>query len=119
MKLQTLKPRIQATSTPRLPVLTASKAIVKRITGRALQALRLRIWTVNPRCAMCGRVTEYGPPSTFDLDHIVAIDNQGTNEDSNLQILCNGVGQCHEIKTAHDLGHTKAIRRKGWGGAKV
>lgn len=66
---------------------------------------------------MCGKVTAY--PSGFDLDHVTALDNGGNNDDSNMQILCNGPAGCHEIKTAHDLGHTKAIKRKGWGGSKV
>ena len=119
MKLQTLKPRIQATSAPRLPVLQVTKAIVKRISGRALQALRLRIWLINPHCAMCGHLTKYDHPSTFDLDHVLALDNGGDNADSNMQILCNGPDECHEIKTAHDLGHVGAIKRKGYAPAKV
>lgn len=73
----------------------------KRITGRALQALRLRIWSANPCCAMCKRITAY--PAGFELDHIVALTNGGTNEDGNLQVLC---FPCHEIKTAADIGYT-------------
>lgn len=75
----------------------------KRITGRALQALRLRIWSANPCCAMCGHITAY--PAGFELDHITALTNGGTNEDSNYQILDHA---CHEVKTAADLGYTPA-----------
>lgn len=80
----------------------------KRISGRALQALRLRIWSANPCCAMCGRLTVmlYDHPDAFELDHITALTNQGTNEDTNLQILCRL--PCHELKTAADLGYTPA-----------
>lgn len=85
---------------------------IKRISGRALQALRLRLWTENPKCAMCGKVTVY--PSGFELDHKVALINGGTNEDSNLEILC--PSPCHELKTDKDLGHTskQQIGLDGW-----
>lgn len=72
---------------------------VKRIRGRALQALRDRLLSANPFCAMCnahGLVT-----LATDLDHIVALANGGCNEDENLQGLCS---ECHELKTLADLG---------------
>jgi 5-methylcytosine-specific restriction endonuclease McrA len=73
---------------------------VERITGRKLQALRLRIWSADPHCAMCGKLTAH--PSGYELDHKIALTNQGTNENSNLQVLCH---DCHEIKTNDDLGY--------------
>lgn len=76
------------------------KEQAKRITGRKLQALRLRIWSADPYCAMCGKLTDY--PGGFELDHRVALTNGGTNEDSNLQVLDHA---CHEIKTAADIGY--------------
>lgn len=89
---------------------------VERIRGRALQTLRLRIWTVNPRCAMCGHVTAF--PGGFDLDHIKALDNGGGNDDTNYQVLCNGPLGCHEKKTATDLGYKFRVRtttgEDGW-----
>lgn len=57
---------------------------------------------------MCGHVTTY--PAGFDLDHRIALDNGGTNDDANLQILCNGPTGCHEKKTAVDLGYTFRVK---------
>jgi len=74
-----------------------------RITGRRLQAARLRIWSRDPHCAMCRKLVEY--PAGFELDHRVPLFKQGTNDDDNLQILCVGVNGCHSKKTASDLGY--------------
>ncbi|MEV8518660.1 HNH endonuclease signature motif containing protein [Dyella marensis] len=74
----------------------------KRITGRALQRRRQRIWTQDPRCAHCGRVTEY--PSGFELDHRVPLHQGGDDVDSNCQVLCAGPDGCHARKTAGDAG---------------
>lgn len=67
----------------------------KRIRGRALQTLRMRLLSASPVCAMC-RVAV-----ATEVDHIVALTNGGGNEDDNLQCLC---AECHEIKTLADLG---------------
>jgi len=84
---------------------------VKRIRGRALQALRDRLLSANPLCAMCksrGLVT-----LATDLDHIVALTNGGGNDDENLQGLC---AECHELKTLADLGRRPRmeIGEDGW-----
>jgi len=79
--------------------------MVQRIRGRALQALRARIFKDNPLCVMCakaGRVTV-----ATELDHIVALVNGGQNEDANLQGLCKA---CHEDKTRTDLGYRQVAR---------
>lgn len=73
-----------------------------RLTGRRLQAARLRIWTACPNCAECGRLTAW--PRGFDLDHKVPLFKGGTNDDANLQVLCNGPDGCHERKTCDDQG---------------
>lgn len=75
-----------------------------RIRGRRLQATRLRIWSCDPRCAMCRKLTEY--PSGFELDHRLALHKGGDNSDENLQVLC---PECHEVKTAQDLGHRHRV----------
>ena len=75
--------------------------VVKRIRGRALQALRHRHLSAHPLCLVCmaqGRVT-----AATELDHIVALCNGGGNTDINYQALCHG---CHQVKTAKDKGHT-------------
>jgi 5-methylcytosine-specific restriction protein A len=85
---------------------------VERIRGRALQRIRQRIWLNDPRCARCRVLTMY--PSGFELDHILALTNGGTNDDSNMQILC--CDGCHEAKTNEDLGYKPKIEtgEDGW-----
>lgn len=78
-----------------------------RIRGRRLQAMRLKKWTENPCCAICGRLTEY--PAGFELDHVVPLFKGGEDNEDNMQILCvayaNGIKTgCHEDKTNKDLG---------------
>ena len=87
----------------------------ERIRGRALQALRLRIYIERQaKCGMCGRIVAF--PNGFDLDHVKALDNGGDNSDENYQLLCNAPGECHDKKTAQDLGYTpkKKIGLDGW-----
>jgi len=79
--------------------------MVERIRGRALQAMRARLFKENPLCVMCakaGRVTV-----ATELDHIVALVNGGQNEDANLQGLCKA---CHDDKTRADLGYLQLAR---------
>jgi 5-methylcytosine-specific restriction protein A len=84
---------------------------VDRLRGRALQAQRKRIWLANPRCARCGLVTAF--PSGFELDHTVALTNDGTNDDDNMQVLHL---HCHEEKTNEDLGYKPRVEigEDGW-----
>ena len=72
-----------------------------RLRGAKGVARRLRIWSANPFCAMCGRLTDY--PFGFNVDHIIPLHKGGKDEDENLQILCSPRG-CHDIKTAKDMG---------------
>ena len=80
---------------------------IKRITGRTLQARRLRIWTANPHCAMCGALVSY--PSGFELDHVQSLDKQGSDTEDNCQVLCIDVDGvkvgCHRIKTQKEMGY--------------
>ena len=75
-----------------------------RLRGSAGVARRLRIWSQDPHCAMCGKLTTYGKgtENPFHIDHIVALDNGGVDEDENLQTLC--ASPCHENKTEIDMG---------------
>lgn len=85
-----------------------------RLRGRKLQERRLRIWSADPCCAKCGRVTRY--PDGFELDHIIPLFKDGEDTDANCQVLCKGVKSCHEKKTADDLGyqHKQTIGADGW-----
>jgi len=73
----------------------------RRITGGTLQKRRLMMWTKDPRCAMCGRLTEY--PHGFELDHIVPLYQGGEDVMENTQILCCGEDGCHKTKTKSDM----------------
>ena len=85
-----------------------------RLRGRKLQAARLRIWSANPHCAMCGKLVRY--PDGFELDHKVAVSKDVDNSDNNLQVLCVEVDQhgnktgCHVDKTAQDCGYRERVR---------
>ncbi len=106
MKLKTLKPRI-AMAGSRLaaaPTLSAT-----RMTGRKLQERRLRVWSANPHCALCGMLTVY--PYGFELDHVVSLHDGGADTDENSQVLCvsrDAHGRkagCHDVKTRQDMGY--------------
>ncbi|MDQ2822049.1 MAG: HNH endonuclease [Pseudomonadota bacterium] len=84
---------------------------VQRLRGRANQEQRKRCWLSSPCCARCGLITAF--PSGFELDHITALINGGTNDDSNMQVLHIA---CHEAKTNEDLGYTPKVATgiDGW-----
>ena len=94
-RLHTVPPRLGSAPARVSPAPTLSG---KRITGRALQARRLRIWSENPYCVDCGALTGY--PGGFELDHIVALVNGGQDVDSNCAVRCLA---CHAVKTAMDM----------------
>ncbi len=78
----------------------AQDSQVKRIRGRALQTLRMRLMSASPICAMCRTAV------ATEVDHIVALTNGGGNEDDNLQCLC---AECHEVKTLEDMGQRPRV----------
>jgi len=95
-------------------------------TRRSMTPLRaLRIFEASGgHCASCKR--KLGPQDDWDVDHVIALENGGTDEDANLQILCEW---CHKPKTADDHGQAAKGKRmaakhqvprrfkksKGWG----
>lgn len=81
------------------------------MTGRRLQARRLRIWSRDPHCVDCKVLTEY--PQGFQLDHDVALVNGGTDTEDNCKVRCL---RCHEKKTRRDLGQNERceIGVDGW-----
>lgn len=82
-----------------------------RLRGRKAQARRLRLWSKDPHCAECNKLTNY--PDGFQADHIVPLFKGGKDEDKNMQVLCL---LCHDKKTSADLGrrHTPRIGEDGW-----
>jgi len=85
----------------------------KRITGTTLQKLREQLFTENPLCVMCqaaGRVR-----LATERDHIIPLSKTKHDEATNegVQGLC---AECHEAKTAKDMGWRKKPRfgADGW-----
>ena len=70
------------------------KRSVPRITGRALQEARRRLFDEEPHCREClrnGRIT----PAT-ERDHIIPLKRGGTDTRENTQALC---AECHRQKS--------------------
>ena len=101
-RIKTLAPRLQGLPNRLSTTLTPSAA---RLTGRKLQARRFKVWTKDPHCACCRRLTVW--PSGFHLDHITALINGGPDIESNCQVLCLA---CHEKKTADDMKEARGLR---------
>lgn len=74
-----------------------------RLRGEAGKRRRLRIWSQDPHCKECGRLTDY--PEGFELDHRVPLSQGGTDTECNLQVLCSGSLGCHAKKTISE-GHS-------------
>jgi len=73
--------------------------MIKRLAGRALQRMRARVRREQPLCPDC---VEEGKPGPWDeLDHIVSLEDGGTNDRDNLVGLCL---KHHQAKTARDRG---------------
>ena len=86
--------------------------MTERIRGRRWMTIRERIFQRD--CGLCqtcqrnGRLT----PGT-QIDHIVALTNDGSNDDDNLEVICD---DCHDIKTNADLGYKPLVTTglDGW-----
>lgn len=106
MKLQTLKPRLKAQPSSRIKVLDTKAGATEMERGRAWMAKRERVALAHGyRCAKCGRLWV---SSRDHIDHIVPREQGGSNDESNLQPLCNK--PCHEEKTAAEA----AARARGY-----
>ncbi|WP_198387586.1 HNH endonuclease [Burkholderia ubonensis] len=58
------------------------------------QRIRLRDKYICQKCRIAVRIGE--------VDHIISLENGGTNDDENMQLLCI---DCHKKKTATDRGY--------------
>ena len=79
----------------------------KRVTGRRLQAMRASLFAAKPLCAECerhGRVT-----LATERDHIKPLEEGGTDDDSNIQGLCE---PCHAVKSKAERQRGQA--RRAW-----
>ncbi|KGT86261.1 HNH nuclease [Erwinia typographi] len=93
-RLTTLKPRLKAIDTRRLKTLNSEEL---RVTGSARVGLKRRIYTRDDGCCcMCKRFVEL---RDSELDHRIALQFGGGNDESNLWTLC---VECHAGKTARE-----------------
>lgn len=97
-RLTTLKPRVRPAPT-RHPA-PAPTGQHERVRGSAWQTTRARILTRDMgvcRCAGCRAAGRLRPAS--EVDHVVPLWENGTNDDSNLQAIN---VDCHVEKTASE-----------------
>lgn len=96
MALATLKPRLSSMRIDKVPMLEAKAGTTEMERGRAWMAKRQRVAArYNFMCAKCGRLWM---SNRDHIDHIVPREQGGSNDESNLQPLCNE--PCHAEKTA-------------------
>ena len=95
MKLQRLPNRLTAIATTRLPTLQTKAGSTKRIAGSTWMATRRRIMQRDGfACAGCGLIR-----MDHDCDHVIPLEQGGSNDDGNLQLLCSGPDGCHARKS--------------------
>jgi len=64
----------------------------------------------NGHCHVCKR--KLYPADDYEIDHIIALENGGTDDDANLAPCCEG---CHILKTAGDhstAGYSRRVYTK-------
>lgn len=107
MRLKTLKSTMPTLGT-KLRTLETKAGATERPRGEAWQNTRARIARRDGYvCAKCGRAWL---PSRDHVDHRIPLEQGGSNDDSNLQLLCDT--PCHAEKTA-----AEAAARAGRGPA--
>ena len=110
MKLQTLKPRLQQASYSRLKTLDTKAGTTVRIRGGIWSATIRRIKQRDSyTCASCGLVRR-----DHEVDHIIPLEQGGSNGDHNLQLLCKphaGGKGCHAAKTKTEAQSRAGLQR--------
>ncbi|EKH1027515.1 HNH endonuclease [Escherichia coli] len=92
--LRTLPGRIKTLNTRRVNVLKGEQ---RRVSGSARVSLKRRIWLRDAgQCCLCGRVVDL---CDSELDHRIALQFGGGNEETNLWTLCT---ECHRQKSVSE-----------------
>lgn len=93
-KLKTLQPRLKAIDTRRIKPVYGEH---RRVSGSARVSLKRRIYVRDSgQCCMCCRVVDL---CDSELDHRIALQFGGDNDESNLWTLCI---KCHSGKSARE-----------------
>ncbi len=94
MTLTTLKPRLSAASLGRVAVLTTKAGTTERERGRSWQRKRESVLLGSDcMCALCKTA------AATEVDHIVPLEQGGSNDELNLQALCR---KCHLEKSREE-----------------
>lgn len=102
-KLTTLRPRLAALTLARVKTLDVKAGSTARERGSSWMKKRERVALAHQyRCAGCGCVWL---SRRDQIDHVIPLERGGSNDDRNLQPLCD---LCHKAKTA-----TEASARAG------
>lgn len=93
-KLKTLQPRLKAIDTRRIKPVYGE---YRRVSGSARVSLKRRIYVRDGgHCCMCQRVVDL---HDSELDHRIALQFGGDNDESNLWTLCI---DCHSGKSSRE-----------------
>ncbi|SDR47177.1 HNH endonuclease [Paraburkholderia tuberum] len=89
-----LQSRVQTTASPRVATLEHKAGATPRIRGSRWVKTRQRIAVAQQfSCQSCGRAWL---PWRDQVDHTTPLEQGGSNDDANLQLLCD---DCHTVKT--------------------
>lgn len=92
--MKTLKPKLKSINTAKLKTLEAKAGSTIRERGGSWTAKRQRVaLSYGYRCACC---KEVWVSSRDEIDHIIPLEQGGSNDESNLQSLCIN---CHKEKS--------------------
>lgn len=92
-----LKPRIDIANLARVPQLETKAGATVRIRGRIWGRTRERIAKRDGyRCKQCECLWD---SQADQVDHVTPLEQGGSNDDDNLQLLCDA---CHKLKTAKE-----------------
>ncbi|RCP29412.1 HNH endonuclease, partial [Escherichia coli] len=90
-ELRTLQSRIKTLNTRRVNILKGEQ---RRVSGSARVSLKRHIWLRDAgQCCLCGCVVDL---CDSELDHRIALQFGGGNEETNLWTLCT---ECHRQKS--------------------
>ncbi len=106
-RLTSLKSRLQPMPARAVKVLETTPGATPRIQGRPWEEIRQRVLKAHDYlCVRCAQ--SKFPRMAQEVDHIVPLEQGGSNDDSNLQPLC---APHHAEKTAQEARE----RHRGWG----